>query len=81
MEAAICKLKRMFMAKHVVLNVPQAEDQFVLHTDASGVGVGAVLNIIKNGVEVPVAFYSRQLRGAELLYSITELEVNKYFHK
>ncbi len=73
MEAAFCELKCV-LANHVVLNVPQAEDQFILHTDASGVGVGAVLNIIKNGVEVPVAFYSRQLRGAELRYSVTELE-------
>ncbi len=73
MEAAFCELKCV-LANHVILNIPQAEDQFILHTDSSGVGVGSVLNIIKNGVEVPVAFYSRQLRGAELRYSVTELE-------
>ncbi len=57
-----------------VLNVPVSSDVFVLHTDASGRGVGAVLNIIRDDREVPVAFYSKQLRGAEVRYSATELE-------
>ena len=47
-------------------------DQFEVHTDASGVGVGAVLNVIRGKEELPVAFYSWQLRGPEKRYSATE---------
>ena len=37
-------------------------------------GVGAVLNVIRQGEEHPVAFYLRQLKGPEQRYSATELE-------
>ena len=47
---------------------------FVLHTDASGAGIGATLNVIRDEVEMPVAFFSRQLQGAQKNYSATELE-------
>ncbi len=46
----------------------------MLYTDASGVGIGACLHVCREGVELPVAFYSRQLRGAERNYSVSELE-------
>ena len=54
--------------------MPCMSDTFQLHTDASGVGVGAVLNVIREGEKHPVAFYSRQLKGPERRYSATELE-------
>ena len=57
-----------------VLTIPSQEDVFTLHTDASGLGVGATLNVVRDGVELPVGFYSRQLQGAEKRYSATELE-------
>ena len=57
-----------------VLTIPSEEDAFVLHSDASGAGVGATLNVWRKGVKRPVAFYSRQLQGAEHRYSATELE-------
>ena len=46
----------------------------MLNTDASGLGIGATLNVIRDGVEKPVAFFSRQLQGAQKQYSATELE-------
>ena len=49
-------------------------DVFELHTDASGQGIGSVLNVIRQNSVLPVAFHSRQLRGAERRYSATELE-------
>ena len=49
-------------------------DQFVLQTDASGVGLGAVLSVTRDGEELPVAFYSRKLQPRERKYSATELE-------
>ena len=42
--------------------------------DASGRGIGGVLNIIIQGQLLPVAFYSRQLRGSEICCSAIELE-------
>ena len=57
-----------------VLTIPSQEDCFVIHSDASGLGVGATLNVVREGVELPVAFFSRQLQGAEKRYSATELE-------
>ncbi len=36
--------------------------------------LGAVLNVIRGDEVLPVAFWSRQLRGAEVNFSITELE-------
>ena len=56
------------------LTIPSSEDVFVLNTDASGLGIGATLNVIRDGVELPVAFFSRQLQGAQKNYSATELE-------
>ena len=58
-----------------VLTIPSQEDCFSLHTDASGLGVGATLNVVREGVEFPVGFYSKQLQGAEKNYSATELEL------
>ena len=57
-----------------VLTVPSLEDVLVLHTDASGAGVGATLNVVRDGIEKPAAFFSRQLHGAQRNYSATELE-------
>ena len=57
-----------------VLTIPSQEDCFSLHTDASGLGIGATLNVVREGVEKPVAFFSRQLQGAQKHYSATELE-------
>ena len=73
------------VCNHVILNVPHTRDSFTLHTDASGRGIGRVLNITRQGQLLPVAFYSRQLRGSEICYSaieleaLTMLEMVKYF--
>ena len=56
------------------LTLPLPSDQFVLQTDASGVGLGAVLSVQREGQELPVAFYSRKLQPRERRYSATELE-------
>ena len=57
-----------------VLTIPSQEDVFVLHTDASGAGIGATLNVIRDGEERPAPYFSRQLQGAQRRYSATELE-------
>ena len=43
--------------------------------DASGLGVGGVLQVWREGTWEAAAFFSRQLRGPEQWYSATELEV------
>jgi len=60
---------------HIVLHVPCSSDEFVLHTDASGLGLGCVQNVVRDEKTLPVAFFNHQLRGAEARYSATELEV------
>ena len=62
-----------------MLTIPSQEDVFTLHSDASGLGVGATLNVLRDGVELPVGFYSKQLQGAEKHYSATELEALAIF--
>ncbi|GFW12724.1 retrovirus-related Pol polyprotein from transposon opus [Trichonephila clavipes] len=53
-----------------ILQLPNFSEQFNLFTDASGVGIGAVLQ--QN--QKPIAFASRTLKKAELNYTVTERE-------
>ena len=56
------------------LHIPTPQDQFVLHTDASGKGIGAVLSIIRDGEELPAGYYSKKLIASEQKYAVTEME-------
>ena len=56
------------------LTLPTVQDNFLLQTDASGRGVGAVLSVVRDDTEYPVAYYSRKLKPREQKYSATELE-------
>ncbi len=49
----------------VCLCVPCVSDVFMLESDASSTGVGAVLSVVRKDENVPVAFFSKQLRGAQ----------------
>ena len=54
--------------------VPTKCDVFLLQTDASGVGIGGVFSVCREGKEVPLAFYSRQMKEQETRYSAMEIE-------
>ncbi|XP_033739239.1 uncharacterized protein LOC117326590 [Pecten maximus] len=57
-----------------VLKLPDLNAEFILRTDASDYGVGAILLQEEDGVLHPVAYMSRKLKGGELAYSVIEKE-------
>ena len=72
-EKAFEKIKEVLVAQPV-LKAPDFTKQFVLATDASGVGLGAVLaQEWEDGLH-PIAYWNRKLLPREANYAITELE-------
>ena len=66
LKDALCRVPSLTLA------VPT--DVFLLQTDTSGVGLGAVLSVVRDGEELPVAFFSQKLLPRERKYSASELE-------
>ena len=62
------------LSSSVSLCVRCTYDSFVLGCDACNTGVRVVLSVEREGVCLPVAFFSRQLQGAQTRYSAQELE-------
>jgi hypothetical protein len=58
-----------------ILKYPDFDQPFILTTDASGEGLGAVLSQGEITKDRPVAFASRTLNQAEKNYSVTEKEL------
>jgi thymidylate kinase len=86
-EKAFDELKKKLIS-YPILRHPDMEKEFILMTDASGEGIGAVLaQKDDEKKEYVVAYASRSLRGAEGNYPITELECLavvwgiQHFHK
>ena len=63
------------MAKPPILMIPNPKKPSCIHTNASGVGLGAVLNQInEDGKEHPIAYANHKLKSAETHYSTVEKE-------
>ena len=73
-EEAFCKLKELLVTPPI-LRVAQPSKPYVLQTDASEKGLGAVLSqAAQDGTEHPIAFASRKLLPREVNYSVIEKE-------
>ena len=56
--------------------MPNYNQEFNISSDASTSGIGGfVWQLDENGKEKPIAFYSRQLKGAERNWSVYDLEM------
>jgi hypothetical protein len=58
-----------------ILQYPDLSKEFILTTDASNAGLGAVLSQGPLGKDVPVAYASRSLNKAKINYTISEKEL------
>ena len=74
-EQSFNALKEHF-SKAVVLPYPDFAKQFIMDTDASDTGIGAVMSQFDvSNEEMPIAFYSHTLSKAERRYSGTRKEL------
>jgi len=58
-----------------ILSFPKEEEEFILDTDASNIGIGAVLSQRQEGKEKVIAYYSRVLNKPERNYCVTRREL------
>ena len=58
-----------------VLGYPDASCEYILDTDASLVGVGAVLSQIQHGQERVISYYSKTLQPVQRNYCVTRREL------
>ncbi|MGH0125953.1 UNVERIFIED_CONTAM: hypothetical protein FKN15_025173 [Acipenser sinensis] len=72
-EKAFTTLKEALCSSPVLV-VPDFSKEFLVQTDASEVGLGAVLSQEVDGVEHPIMFLSRKLEDREHNYAVIEKE-------
>ena len=73
-QNAFDELKRV-LSFSPMLSFPREEEKFILDTDASNIGIGAVLSQKQDGKERVIAYFSRVLNKAERNYCVTRREL------
>lgn len=73
-EESFATFKNILMSEPL-LQYPDFTKEFVLTTDASNFAIGSVLSQGEIGKDLPIAYASRTLNGAEQNYSTTEKEL------
>jgi hypothetical protein len=73
-DGAFTALKR-YLTNTPTLAYPNFREPFILDTDASNVAIGAVLSQVSDGVERPIAFFSKTLSRPESRYCVTRREL------
>ncbi|XP_076031045.1 uncharacterized protein LOC143019237 [Oratosquilla oratoria] len=74
-EEAFTTLKNL-LCKEPILQLPDINQHFILRTDASQEGKGAILMQEKDGDIFPVGYHSRKLKPAELNYKTDHLPLS-----
>ncbi len=72
-ETAFQRIKSA-LTEEPILRAPDFSCPFLLQTDASETGLGAVLSQVQEGEEHPILFISRKLTPAEKNYATVEKE-------
>ena len=73
-EETFIKIKHLLMDEENLLIRPNFTKPFILHTDASALGLGAVLSQEVEGKDKPIAYASRRTSRTEANYGATQLE-------
>ena len=73
-QKAFEKLK-FLLCSSPILSFPREKGEFLLDTDASNIGIGAVLSQKQEGEERVIAYFSRVLNKAERNYCVTRREL------
>jgi len=58
-----------------VLSFPEGKEEFILDTDASNIGIGAILSQRQFGKEKVIAYFSKVLSKVERNYCVTRREL------
>ena len=73
-EQSFLEIKSLLM-KSPIMAYPNDEGEYILDTDASDVGIGAVLSQVQDNQEKVIAYGSRTLNKAERNYCVTDKEL------
>ena len=79
-EEAAWQLLKDELLKAPILAYPDPTKEFILDTDASGFGIGAVLSQIQEGKERVIAYGSKALTKEERRYCVTRKELLAIVH-
>ena len=75
MEVVFEAIKQVLVSEDVVIHIPAPGDAYRMHTDASDLAVGAVLEQeISPGVRKVIAYFSRKLQNGQVNWSMQEEE-------